>query len=381
MLKIDFETLSDIVELLYDASMQSGLWPRFCNQLMKQVQSTDFNMQILEIASGKIIVPHGGTAVQPEFLQPYFAHYHAINPYLNHSLPKIHTGYIARSHHECHPDEFEKTEFYQDWMRKLDLFHTIHLVVLSEGGLSANIGMARPKKMGIYEEDDERLLRFLTPHLQRAFRIANFISDLSDKREVLAEALDKLPQGVIVVNRSGRVIFVNDSAERIANACDGFCIDKLGRPRAEEPKDTRLLTRLIETATRPEEDAGLNRGGAMRLARPSGLRPLSLFVAPLSRDRSEWNPGQSAALIFITDPESKMYMGQEAARRLYQLTPAEARLMALLAEGKSVTEASEELAVTVNTIRTHLKRLFQKTGARRQGDLVRLFINSPANLK
>jgi DNA-binding CsgD family transcriptional regulator len=61
-----------------------------------------------------------------------------------------------------------------------------------------------------------------------------------------------------------------------------------------------------------------------------------------------------------------------AAAAEFGLTPAEARLLAVLFEGCSVPQAAERLGVARTTARTHLQRVFDKTGARRQGDLMRL---------
>lgn len=60
-----------------------------------------------------------------------------------------------------------------------------------------------------------------------------------------------------------------------------------------------------------------------------------------------------------------------ALRTSFGLTPAEARLAALLREGLSLNDAADELGVSVNTIRNQLRAIFDKMGLRRQTDLVR----------
>jgi DNA-binding CsgD family transcriptional regulator len=350
---------------------------------MNHIPSTDFNVHIIEAETRKVKVAYGVTFAQPEIREPYFAWRHSIVPLLNHSLPAMRTCCISRSYHECPPDKFDETEFHQEWLRKQEFFHTLHLdfVVLGEAGLNANIGLARPKGMGIYKDEEESLLRFLKPHFQRAFRIASFISELSDKDRVLAEALDKLPQGVIVVSRDCHVLFINSSAKRITDAKDGISIDRQQKLQAVAVQCVSQLRKLIETAIRTRLGGQPNHSGVIQLDRSSGLRPLSLLVSPLTQDMSDLDFRQPAALVFIADPESKIETGEQIMRRLYQLTPAEARLTLLLAQGKSVIEASKELKVTANTTRTHLKRIFQKTGAKRQSDLVKLLVSSPAIFK
>ncbi len=56
------------------------------------------------------------------------------------------------------------------------------------------------------------------------------------------------------------------------------------------------------------------------------------------------------------------------------LTRAEARVATRLAAGKTVADIAAELGVSVETVRTHLKRAYHKTGVRRQAELVRLVL-------
>ena len=60
------------------------------------------------------------------------------------------------------------------------------------------------------------------------------------------------------------------------------------------------------------------------------------------------------------------------------LTPAEARLCALLADGRSPREAASLLGVKLTTVRTQLRAVFQKTHTRSQADLMRYLASLPS---
>jgi len=61
----------------------------------------------------------------------------------------------------------------------------------------------------------------------------------------------------------------------------------------------------------------------------------------------------------------------------YRFTPAELRVLrALLEEAGGVRAVAQTLGVSSATVKTHLHHLFQKTGTRRQVDLVKLVIAS-----
>ena len=62
----------------------------------------------------------------------------------------------------------------------------------------------------------------------------------------------------------------------------------------------------------------------------------------------------------------------EAVARQYRLTPMEVRVLLAIVEIGGVPEVADALGIAETTVKTHLARLFEKTGARRQVDLAKL---------
>ncbi len=62
----------------------------------------------------------------------------------------------------------------------------------------------------------------------------------------------------------------------------------------------------------------------------------------------------------------------ETIGKLYMLTPSEMRVLLAIVEDGGVPTVAETLGISEDTVRTHLKHLFEKTGNRRQADLVKL---------
>ena len=83
-------------------------------------------------------------------------------------------------------------------------------------------------------------------------------------------------------------------------------------------------------------------------------------------------------MLFITDPEAEAALDSRKLHELFGLTPAEVRLCIALVKGKSVEEYAREAGISSNTARTHVKRIYSKTGVRRQSELVRLLLKSSA---
>lgn len=62
----------------------------------------------------------------------------------------------------------------------------------------------------------------------------------------------------------------------------------------------------------------------------------------------------------------------EAIAKAYKLTPTELRVLLAIVEVGGVPEVAEALGVSPETVKTHLGRLYEKSGVRRQADLVKL---------
>lgn len=59
-------------------------------------------------------------------------------------------------------------------------------------------------------------------------------------------------------------------------------------------------------------------------------------------------------------------------QRLYGLTKSEAQVALLAMRGEGLSPIAEKLSVSLTTVRTHLRHVFEKTGIHRQAELVRL---------
>ena len=82
------------------------------------------------------------------------------------------------------------------------------------------------------------------------------------------------------------------------------------------------------------------------------------------------------ATLVLRDPARRVHLASADCIDLFQMTPAEARLACLLADGASLDECAIQLGVSRNTARSQLQAVFAKTGTRRQGDLVRLLLTA-----
>jgi DNA-binding CsgD family transcriptional regulator len=89
--------------------------------------------------------------------------------------------------------------------------------------------------------------------------------------------------------------------------------------------------------------------------------------------KSASNSGNS---LMVCDLERSRQIRRAVLRSLYGLTPAECRVALLLVDGHAPRQIANTFRVTENTVRSQIKSIFSKTGARRQSDLVRLLLSN-----
>lgn len=214
----------------------------------------------------------------------------------------------------------------------------------------------------------------------RAFSIHFNYMPASSPRGVLTEVLDLIPRGILVIDEARKVLFSNSSGSSILTDGDGIFINRRGCVSARNNADhKRLEAALAGVFASP----GMNSGWAatIRLNRRTGKRPLELLISKCTTgDGDEFATGEKA-MIFVSDPESKRVSMEDVLCRLYGLTKSEARVASLIVDGMSSAEISDELCVSENTVKTHLKRIFSKTDTRRQSELAKLVLLGPASLR
>jgi DNA-binding CsgD family transcriptional regulator len=108
---------------------------------------------------------------------------------------------------------------------------------------------------------------------------------------------------------------------------------------------------------------------------------VDVLVTPLGRDGTRRLIGRPRAMVVVGGVPTQEPTLDAVLCRLYGFTAAEARLVLTLVESDGLAAAAGELGITLNTARTHLKRVFEKTGTRRQSDLIRRLLRGPLALR
>lgn len=366
----------EIVGSIYDAALDARVWPTALKRLADFVGGTSATLLYGDPASGAAAI-WATTPFDDGDVAAYNQHYFLTDVRL-HAALRAPVGTIVTNSSALSHQNFVRTEFYSDFLSRLDLLDILGTVLLRDEGAFASLGIHRPRRLGTYREEDCRRYASLVPHLQRAIGLQRRLNRAEFHALGGAEALDRLAMGVLLLDGSGRTVLVNRTAREILDARDGLVLlrDGLHASRCELTNQLRKLVADARDARRPERY-----GGVMSLLRPSLKRPLQVRVVGLGSLHGVLGPENAVTLVFVCDPEREIQTTPELVQHLYGLTVAESRLASLLVAGRTVTEAADELGIRPHTARTQLKAVFQKTGAGRQSELVRLIMNGIGHVR
>jgi DNA-binding CsgD family transcriptional regulator len=366
--------LSDLLGRIYEAALDPTAWEAFLLASLPCMSAISANFLMVDRRSPVSLVGAtvGADAATQKAYDSYFADRNVlVQAAAGRGL--IHSGSIVVGDEVLPRADFERSEYYQDFLRERDFFTIIGGATYQTESRAGLISFQRPRAAGPVTEDEVGNLQLLLPHLQRAQDIHRHLAETKLHDQIQSTVLDRLEVGVVLFDPGASVLLVNRAAERIFEGRDGLTLGREG-PRAEVPDENARLAALVSSALRTGNGSGSEAGGAMIVSRRSGRRGFQILVTPLALPAARPGHPSAAAALFVSDPERSVGGIDEVLRGYYGLTPAEARLAALLMDGRSLEEAAEQLELSRHTVRSQVKRIFSKTETRRQSELVRLLL-------
>ena len=373
------ERLSDIIGSVYDCVLEPQEWSRTLPLISAFGESAASSIVVQGRLSnsGARIFEDGE---RQSFLRLYFEKLAASRMPAMKQVAFDHLGEVATMTMLAGEREPLNSDFYLKWVRPLGFRDVIGVLVLKSGKRVAWFSVARSDVQSRFTESDLRQMELLSPHICRALLISDALDLQSIMATRLAETVDHLSTGVVLTEERGRIAYMNGSAESILKNGNALK-SKDGRLVAARPHARDALSRALEesSAGRAPLTSGQH---AIPLPDEEGSG-LIANVLPL-----QWRDGRNplaalpgAAAVIIQDPAEGAPAPMEAIGLLYGLTAAERNVLEQVAACHTPQETADRLGVSVNTVKTHLQKIFSKTNTARQADLVSLVARSTAPLK
>ncbi|ODM32966.1 LuxR family transcriptional regulator [Marinobacter adhaerens] len=257
------------------------------------------------------------------------------------------------------------------WAEQVGMGDSAGMLVTQENGNSVLFMANRHNKFGPYTDNELLQMNLLAPHIENAVALHLKLYETRSDNENLATALNHVKKPLIVFNALSNVAQANDAAHALMENSRSMSINDSGRLQSTDRQMTRKLQDAITTCIVLSHKGILS---PQTVFTGRSQEPIAVCLTPLIAE-SAANNGVLAELFCF---DSSLEPDLERLQTLFQCTPAEAAVAALLAQGLSASDVAERKQISIHTARQHIKSLLAKNGYRKQTELVSMLVRALA---
>jgi DNA-binding CsgD family transcriptional regulator len=355
-----------LLDLIYDAATDNELWAQVVIQIADLTGSQGGVLYGQSIAGSTVYFTHNGRLSEES--DRVYKERHIQNAWSLYMMNQP-VGRLVLSDEAVPLSELRKTAFFDDVLRPQGVAHNAMMSLAKKEDFGAAFNMCRTTRQGPFGEPELRLIDRLKPHLRRSMLLRFRLAGYRALQRAEYQALDQLTVGVILLDRAARIIFANAVARSLNNGTGPLQL-RNAKLATFSPSHSRRLDNLVQAALRGTPT------GTMSIPRPGDGQFLTILVSSVrGRDVERFaisNLPDAAAMVFIFDPANKNGIPVAWIMDAYGLTLAEAKVAVAASTNTTIAETASSLNLSPNTVKTHLRRVFAKTGINRQIELARL---------
>ncbi len=359
---------STLIGDIYDAALAPALWAGALAKAAAFVGGVSATIFIKDASrkTGGVIYDDGGIA--EHYRRIYFERYIKLDPATTaHYFMEL--GEPLATADLIPYDEFVESRFFKEWAQPQNLVDFVAAAIEKSATSAAFFGVFRRAQDGLVDDATRGRMRMITPHVRRAVLVGKVIDLKTADASALAETLEGLSAGLFLVDAEGRIVHANAAGHLVLEA-DDYLRTNAGRLNAADADTNRSLSEIVAGAANGDIALG-TKGISLPLRSRSGERYV-LHALPLRAGARMTATHTAVVALFVEKASISGRSPPEVIAAAYKLTPTELRVLLAVVEVGGAPEVAEALGVAPETVKTHLGRLYAKTGARRQADLVKL---------
>jgi len=357
-LSIDPVVPEKVIDAVYDAALARSLWPEALSRIGDEFRGAPTQLSVFDLASGSIPLGigvdfmDGVWEVASRFATP------ETNPMLAIAM-RIPIHQSVDQGLELGVQHFKSLEIYADLYRPQGHMPLFGTVVVRSQSAFGGLALMRREHWPLASAEDLALGERISLHVGRAVALSGLFDTYEGGSDSFEAALHQTRTPILLLNAEGAVTWMNPLAEAILGARDGLAVHRQRLYATDLAADARL--------TRAVGDAAQGTESMVTMLRRRTSSPLILRLSPLWRTQTRAN---AQILAHISEPRSRVWFDPDEAADVFSLTLAEAKVAcAICAGARSLADVGRSLQITVNTVKTLLQRVYDKTSVRSQSEL------------
>lgn len=367
----DATRFSELVGAIYDCAIDPAGWPETLRQLSGELEFANSLLALTSLPDGRsqINETHGIPDVWKQRMGDFVPDIVEMwgGPAMMLAQPFDRATVLSR----VNPDALRSgNRFIREWHEPQGLIDTAVTLLTHDSEGFGNWGLGRHRDQGAIRDIDVGRINLFIPHLQRAVKISRLFEAQSVAARRFETVIQELTTPVVLVDGELNILHANRSAEELF--AEGTILASHNGRLLVDGAGARKAIRDI-VAQIGEDETGMRRGAIGLPAVGKAVAVHSLHVLPLRNGsvRQELRHGAVAA-VFVSSPQVAPGRLGEVMAVLFGFTAAETRVFEHLAAGQTTRQVASSLGIAPSTVRTHLLRIFDKTGVHRQSGLVQL---------
>jgi len=360
---------ASLVRAIHAAAVNAGDWPEVLERLRAHLDARVVTLGRHEFVTGSdsLMVESPGSRA----FSGGMAEFSARNPWFLSSedyLPgRVMTGDELISH-----TDLRRTDFYRGFLHPRGLLHLLCGVVDRRPRCAHVLAVYRAETQVPFDAREKAELVVLLDHVTLSLQSQWRWQEAHDLAQALLGLSDHDANPTILVTADGEPIYSNPAAQLLLERHQGLQLDGT-RLVAASPGERRLLSETIARVARDDTSKDCVVPEVLTLANAPPQPPVVVVVRAAGQAFCR-QVGASRGLVMLAVRGS--HSGHNPATcvfaRQYELTAAQSKVSALVFAGQSLSTIAQSLNLSENTVRSHLKQIFQKTDTHGQMELVHL---------
>lgn len=362
-----------IVSRLYAAALGEEPWTATLSHIAGSFGQSAALVQVADPETHAFRVENHGYS--REFAEEFYAgEIYANDPRIPYYW-NVAPGSIYFDHCLYDMAEIERNQWCQECFATLKVKYQLGAVLRLQSGTTGFLTLLSTAAEGHASEAAVRSFHRLAPHIEQACALGQVLGHRIASEAALTEALAAKADGVILLSRHGKPVFLNDVARAILAAGDGLALADDGFVTRRGPETRRLRLFVARAVSAGRSDACP--GSAILITRPSGRRPYVLRILPAPPATPMLAALDIGCVIHIHDLAVVAVPSAAGLGSVFGLTEREADLAIELVRSTSLAVAATAARMSHNTARNHLQGIFRKCGVASQAEAVQLLGRLP----